>query len=178
MVRLSCLARNGCTLGEESRSGPLGRSGPAQRLADRWLIPRGRAGASSNREAQNGQALRDEETPAGPDIALSNGRLISHRAHRRPVRRQRPPTRAGRRNPDKNRETSSPTAVDTEKVRQRRSRSQARSTRRAHEKQSDQEPDTCRGGSSEQPPPRQLDPDAGKQSTRHCCGPSIAFIEI
>src|SRR3546814_13003578 len=90
--------------------------------------------------------------------------------------RQRPPTRAGRRNPDKNRETSSPTAVDTEKVRQRRSRSQARSTRRAHEKQSDQEPDTCRGGSSEQPPPRQMEPDAGKQSHRKCCGPSIALI--
>src|SRR3546814_2181214 len=47
---------------------------------------------------------------------------------------------------------------------------------RAHEKQSDQEPDTCRGGSSEQPPPRQMEPDAGKQSHRKCCGPSIALI--
>src|SRR3546814_4068475 len=33
--RLSCLARNGGTPGEESRSWPLRRSGPAQRLADR-----------------------------------------------------------------------------------------------------------------------------------------------
>src|SRR3546814_6226193 len=81
--RLSCLARNGGTPGEESRSWPLRRSGPAQRLADRWRIPRGRAGVASDRETRYGRIARDEKILAGPDVALSKGRRLSQlgRAH-------------------------------------------------------------------------------------------------